>query len=125
MNQNRAMMEAYEWDAAAALKWARGLKNWPRRRFRLEESRAGNSKLLLEKVAKTMQASYGGKVVELIPPGRDPNAKQTVYEVAAEDMPKCPHCRESKSKPCRSPQGGQRMPHSKREKLAEKRSKKT
>lgn len=118
------MEEAYVWDAASALKWARSLKYWPQRRFRLEDSRAGNSRLIKEQQARDMMGKYGGTVVELIPPGGDTDARLNAYQVASEDMPKCPHCKESKGRPCRGPQGGQRMPHKKREKLHEKRSKK-
>ena len=118
------MEEAYVWTAADALAWARGLRYWPRRRWRLEGSNAGNSRLIKETQARNMKALYGGTIVELIPAGGDTDARLTAYQVASEGMPKCPHCRESKGKACRGPQGGQRMPHSKREKLHAKRNKK-
>lgn len=120
MNQSRAMEEAYAWTAADALAWAKGLKSWPRRRWRLEGSRAGNSRLLRETQAINMQQLYGGERIELIPAAGDGEAKKNRFQVAAEDMPKCPHCKESKGKPCRRPDGGQRMPHHKREKLESK-----
>ena len=112
---SRAMEEAYIWDADAALKWASGLRHWPSRRFRVEGSRAGNSKLVCERDAIGMRIQYGGEVVELVPSARA-LARKSVYEVAAEDLGECPRCKAPDGKPCTWPTGGApRYPHAKRE----------
>ena len=57
-----------------ALAWAedyyRERKNWPRRRWRVEGSAAGNSRLLTEKQALRTKKVHGGEVVELICPAK-------------------------------------------------------
>lgn len=52
-----------------ALAWARErtwLNGWPTRRYRLEASAAGNSRLITETEAETLQARHGGKVVQVV-----------------------------------------------------------
>lgn len=122
MSQSRAMKEAYQWTTVEALEWARKMKCWPSRRFRLEGSLAGNSRLVKWNLATEMQRSYGGTVVELIP--EKPERTKTRYESASTGMSKCPKCKETKGKACRTPHGGQRMPHDSRLKLHAKRNKK-
>jgi hypothetical protein len=117
------MEEAYIWDAKKALAWARSKKHWPKRRWRLEGSRAGNSRLLRETQAINMKSLYGGTIVELIPAGK--GGRKTRFEVAAEDMPRCPYCKQRKNRPCKASDGSPRMPHAKREQLAEKKRKKS
>lgn len=111
---SRPMEEAYVWDAAAATKWAKGLKRWPKRRFRVEGSRAGNSRLVGEETAKVIRSKHGGQVVELIPPAKS-IVRKSVYEVAAEDLGDCPRCKASADAPCVWPDGSRRYPHKKRE----------
>jgi hypothetical protein len=59
-------MEESQWSQAKAVEWAKGLRHWPARRFRVEKSRAGNSRLVSLRVAHEMKDKYGGEIVELI-----------------------------------------------------------
>jgi hypothetical protein len=108
------MEEAYVWDKEQALQWAKSLRHWPRRRFRVEGSSAGNSRMLRETAAWNMQQLYGGKVVELIPPSSSVERK-TVYEVAAMNLGECSWCKAAAGAPCVFPDGSPRHPHGHRE----------
>ena len=78
-----------------------------RRRWRVEGTHAGNSRLLTELKAKDTRAKYGGAVHEVIP--------FTPIEVRqAKDLPACPYCEAAKGEPCQSSEGNTVAPHAKR-----------
>ena len=64
----RAIRDTFEslWTERVALDWARDQGAWPVRRFRLERSRVGNSRLLRKVDADRLRGRYGGQVVEVI-----------------------------------------------------------
>lgn len=70
LRASRHALEA-QMTQAQAIAWAHGQREksgrWPSRRFRVEKSRGGNSRLLGATAARNTQKKYGGKVVELIP----------------------------------------------------------
>lgn len=72
-NRLQAIRQA-QFSKDEALAWAeeyyRERHSWPRRRWRVEGSQAGNSQLLTEKQALQAQKKHGGEVVELICPAR-------------------------------------------------------
>jgi hypothetical protein len=81
------------WTAEEAMAWARSKKNWPTRRFRVEGSYAGNSRLLPKKLAERTREKYGGKLVEVIPlPTISGEPKKTLNQSRVADMPACPKC---------------------------------
>ncbi len=65
-----AIMEA-RLDRDGAIGWAERYHaeqgRWPTRRFRVEGSRVGNSRLLRQGEASAMAERYGGELVELVP----------------------------------------------------------
>jgi hypothetical protein len=78
---------------------------WPnRKRWRVEGSRAGNSRLLMNHTAVATCARYGGKVVEVIP-------MIPLAERQAAKMPTCPRCEAPAGKPCKSRNAKVVKPH--------------
>lgn len=75
-----------------------------RRRFRVEDSIAGNSCLLMKTKASAIAARFRGKVVEVIP-------FTTLAERQAAGMPECSHCAAPKGMPCKSKTEKTRTPH--------------
>ena len=105
----QAMMEA-TWDRTEAIRWARTLNRWPRRRFRLQESRVGPSRLVSKEKADRLRERYGGYVAEVIPPPvrkRFPNQFDALGALMAE----CPHCGVEEGLACRAPRGAKARPH--------------
>ncbi len=66
MSQHVIAMREAQWTKAEAVKWARGLRHWPSRRYRVEGSRAGPSRLVSNYIAQTLVSEYGGKIVEIL-----------------------------------------------------------
>ena len=62
-------------DHVTAIEWAeqyvRDHGVWPKRRWRVEGSRAGMSRLLTHRKAKETQAEYGGEIVKLLSSSRE------------------------------------------------------
>ncbi len=62
------------WTDTEAIAWAekyyRKYRQWPTRRWRLEGTPGGNSRLLTYRVALKQKAKYGGSLCELIPDTR-------------------------------------------------------
>lgn len=108
----RAMAESV-WTAEEAIAWAEGLSRWTTRRYRLEGSRAGNSRLVTLWHVKALKAEYGGEIVELIPP-KGPPALSANQERAV-GLDACPHCGVEPNDPCVAPRGAMVPPHVKRE----------
>ena len=79
---------------------------WPamRRRFRVEGSRAGNSRLVTQTTAKRYKGEYGGKIVEVVP-------LVSLAERQAKDLPGCEFCKAAAGEPCKSKTGKLRVPH--------------
>ena len=101
--QTRAMEEAFTWTARTATTWAKSLRSWPKRRFRVEGSSAGNSRLLDEYRAQRTKDMYGGEIVELIP---------------SSGMRRCGYCRAKRHAPCQSSTGKfLTKPHAGREEI--------
>jgi hypothetical protein len=98
-------MEESQWSQAKAVEWAKGLRHWPARRFRVEKSRAGNSRLVSLRVAHEMKDKYGGEIVELI--------EHAAIQLGR-SMKKCKQCDAKAGAPCKSGAGNLRKPHSKR-----------
>lgn len=91
------------WTAEQALAWARTKKRWPARRFRVEGSHAGNSRLLPKKLAVATRSKYGGVLVELIPlPTIAGEPKKTLNQSRVDGMPACPRCGAAVGWPCRA-----------------------
>jgi len=87
---------------------AMALKAKAARRFRLEQSRAGESRLLTAIAVNRAQARYGGQIVELV----------TMAEwliATAETLPRCERasCQARHGQPCRNVHGI-RAPHKNR-----------
>ena len=74
-----------------------------RRRFRVEDTPAGNS-LLTKQRAQDTRARFGGKVVEVIP-------FVSLPERQAANLGKCPRCEAPGGKPCKSSAGHAVVPH--------------
>lgn len=111
------------WTKEEALAWARKVKasgrSWPGRRFRVDNSRAGTSRLLGRKAAEKTQAKYGGRLVEMIPtPTAAGEPKHTVNQALAESLGPCPSCQAKPRHPCLTPKGKSRKPHESRTKRA-------
>lgn len=105
--------------AADAIEWAKGQREggarWPRRRWRVEGTSAGNSKLLTEERAIKVQRRTGGKVVLVIPtPTELGLAPMTANQALAVGLPTCSVCQREAGEPCRTPKGKSRKPHSDR-----------
>lgn len=66
-DHDRAMHEA-TMTKEQALEWARKQIEWPARRFRVEGTKAGPSRLVHRDTAQKIVHQYGGKMVELIHP---------------------------------------------------------
>jgi len=78
---------------------------WPnRKRWRVEGSRGGNSRMLMKDTATAACARYGGKVVEVIP-------SIPLAERQAAKMPACPRCEAVAGKPCQSRNAKVVKPH--------------
>lgn len=101
----------WAWEAKATHKQlvAKHASKFPitRKRWRLEGTRAGNSRLLMLETANLSRARYGGKVVEVIP-----FTPLAVRQAAK--LPECPHCKAEKAKPCKSSNGKIVTPHLRR-----------
>ena len=105
----QATLEAV-WDRTEAVRWARTLNRWPARRFRIEKSRCGSSRLVSAEKAHRLQKRYGGVVVEVIPPPvrkRFPNQ----FDALGALMDTCPHCGVEEGLACRAPRGVKVRPH--------------
>jgi len=98
-------MEESQWTTKQAVAWARGLRHWPSRRFRVEKSRAGNSRLISARLADEMKGRYGGEIIEMI---------EHVALELGRDMRKCKQCDAKAGAPCVAGSGNLRRPHSKR-----------
>lgn len=112
------------WTKEEALAWARKVRasgrSWPGWRFRVEGSRAGNSRLLGKKAAEQTQAKYGGVLVEVIPtPTAAGEPKRTVNQSLADELGACPSCQAPARHPCLTPKGKSRKPHGSRIKHAD------
>lgn len=102
------------WTREQATQWARGLSRWPRRRFRLEQSRAGSSRLVIHGLAERLQKQYGGEIVEVIPaPVR--RERITRYEEEALHLAECSWCGAAAGAACKAPRGAQVWAHKVRE----------
>lgn len=66
-----AALQESTMDKEQALKWAvaqyRDTGRWPVRRFRVEGTACGNSKLLTEAAAQEAKAKFGGEIVCMMP----------------------------------------------------------
>ncbi len=78
-----------------------------RRRFRVEGTQLGNSRLLTRPKAMDTRTCYGGRIVEVI-------IFRPLYERQAAKLKACPHCEVAAGKPCKSNQGNVVTPHAKR-----------
>ena len=78
-----------------------------RRRWRVEGSQAGNSRLLTRPKAIETKARYGGQVCQVIP-------MVPLENRLSANMPKCPFCKVAKGKPCETRSGKISKPHLKR-----------
>jgi hypothetical protein len=107
---DRAMRES-QWTKAEAIRWSESLKSRTSRRFRLEKSRAGNSRLVSAWKAGELKSKYGGEVVELIP---RPPPRMSPKRKAALKLGPCPKCNASAKEPCKRPSGDICYPHRKR-----------
>lgn len=104
------------WTAEQALAWAKSKEHWPTRRWRVEGSRAGNSRLLHKKTADHTRLKYGGSVVELIPAPPPPNyADSDLYPAVHKGA--CPRCKAPIGAPCFTDKKKPRRPHSARDEL--------
>lgn len=76
------------------------------RRYRVEGSRVGNSKLLNADDAKRDQINYGGRVVEVV-------TLDAIFTEMADDLPRCKRqsCKADKDEPCRDARGNICRPH--------------
>lgn len=109
----RAMLESM-WTAEEATAWDAGLKRPTTRRYRLEGSRAGNSRLVSLKSAEKLKAEFGGEVVELIPP-RSTRPRIKRLDWAATGFDWCPVCGAAENTACvTTEKGRRRKPHAKR-----------
>lgn len=70
---------------------------WPRKRFRVEGSAAGNSMLLSKIEARRTQSRYGGEIVELLP---EMPSLDRLHQDAAAGLPPCPKCHAAADHPC-------------------------
>ena len=75
-----------------------------RRRFRVEGTAAGNSRLLTKSKAKETRNRHGGHIAEVIP-----FTPLAVRQAA--DLPDCKHCKVEAGKPCKSNTDKVRVPH--------------
>ena len=101
------VMAQYEasWTREEAIAWAKNLRGWPSRRYRLERSRAGSSRLVTKWDALNLKSLYGGEVMELIP--------SAAYHLA-KSLKKCPTCKARARRPCKTSAGAKRRPHKNR-----------
>lgn len=110
---NRAGEEAYHWDGDAAMQWASEQRTWPTRRYRVEGSRAGNSRLVTFGTAVNLQKAYGGEIVELIEKrGTKEDTKRC--DSRHLELGDCPVCFRPAGQPCERPSGERRAPHTAR-----------
>lgn len=92
---DQATLEA-TWTKEDATAWAQDrytrTGSWPRRRWRVEGSPAGSSRLVPLKLAEKTQARYGGHIVELIgpPPPAPPRVSKNTDRALG--LPPCPIC---------------------------------
>lgn len=111
MSAANAKREQWAREASATLEELRARRTRPiYRRFRVEGSRAGNSRLLRRDGAEEARRRYGGTIVEVYP-------RQTREEKAASvarDMPACPRCKVPSGEPCIAASGNIREPHARR-----------
>ena len=77
------------------------------RRFQVEGTAIGNSRLLRRCDAVASQSAHGGAIVEVLP-------LLSAAVRHATPMPACPVCEVEAGKPCKSSTGKQRVPHPKR-----------
>lgn len=96
----RAVLES-TWSTADAVAWADDLGRWPRRRYRVEGSRCGPSRLVRHRVAVKLQRQYGGTVVEVIPPYR--TRERQKWQEVYDGLPVCPRpwCAAKPGEPCK------------------------
>jgi hypothetical protein len=100
---------------AFAVQYLDAKGRWPARRFRIERSRAGNSRLLNRESAERDAARYGGDAVELIPTlAASGVLRPTAHEQAAEGLPECSKCQAEADAACVNPKGRQRTVHRER-----------
>jgi hypothetical protein len=109
--------EAIEW---AEKRFARA-GHWPTRRYRVQDSRAGTSKLLSKTEAHGTMTRYGGKIVELVPSRVDylaefKGVRLDPYPMltSARDLPECPTCKAPTGTPCKRGDGEPMWPHVRR-----------
>lgn len=98
------------WESTAThqeIKAKHGLADYFVRRFRVEGSPIGNSRLLRRHDAVAAATTHGGDVVEVIP-----STSAAVRH--AMPMPACPVCEVEAGKPCKSGSKKMRPPHAKR-----------
>ena len=78
---------------------------WPmRKRWRVEGSAGGNSRMLMKHTANRAANRYGGRVVEVIP-------FTPIQERQAANMPACPRCKAKAGKPCKTAKKTIAKPH--------------
>ena len=78
-----------------------------RRRFRVEGTQVGNSRLLTWEKAMDTRGRYGGSIAEVI-------EFKPLAERQALNLKACPHCEVAAGKPCKSNHGKVVPPHAKR-----------
>lgn len=104
----RTRQSEWAWEARATHNElaARHANAYPitRRRWRVEGTRAGNSRLLTHTSAINCCVAYGGKVVNVIP-------FTPLAERQAAKLPDCPRCHAANGKPCKSSLGRVVTPH--------------
>jgi len=100
-----------QWTEEEAQAWASSLKRATSRRFRLEGSLAGNSRLVSETQVHQLKTRFGGEIVELIL-RREPRLSKR--RQAAIGLGVCPHCHALSDAPCLRPDQTVCAPHAKR-----------
>lgn len=108
MNIARETAALWAWEARAERKdlVAEYANKYPitRRRWRVEGTRVGHSRLLTHEKAQLTCARYGGRVVQIVP--FTPLAERQALNLKA-----CPLCKAKASKPCKSKHGRVVTPH--------------
>lgn len=110
MNDLKSHLEDYSAAAQEAVMEAEEVRRYASsgrvgaRKYRLEGSVAGNSKLVYKRTAEKLRAMYGGTIVNMRP--RQPSK----YIEAARELGPCPRCKMPAGVACRAG-SGRRAPH--------------
>lgn len=83
-----------------------------RRRWRLEGTLAGNSRLVTRALAERLRSRYGGGIVQVF-------ELRPLCERQALALPECPVCTVAAGEPCISKLGNPRRPHARRWEVSE------